>query len=629
MSKRFISRSPRGTRRVAGRRIVGAAALGALLALGAGTSAAAPAACPKGKVTRITDGVRACVGAGAFRQRANRLSPAVQVVQQALEGRPVTMRQKNGRVVPDQVPDRLAAAIAAGVGRKEAELTQAIRGARQASSDAVVVSEGPPATVTRNADGSVTAAGSLIASENGQSLTADISLTSRASGTLDIDLNFTFDGGKGGTSSRGLIVRGIDFAPRQSCPTAAGRISLDNAFSGTSRNAETFGGSRVKLGTVREATTLTVRSAANAQMGPDARLTPFTVTVSGTLDYSRTAQGLAFFSSRARAVGTGAMTATVNPVTGAVTGAKVTTTTRTSGFSGASSGNEMDGVMKGILNDEAGRMLTRMRDAEKKARSGACTRIVVVPGPPAVLNPRASRGVVARLETAPDGVKVPVVRWGAVPAKGSVAPRSSRTAVPTFAVTGAGAGPTTAQVNLTGVSPAGISKATWVGNDAGFPASFSGTVSYESPGVGGLQAETWNGSVTYTRPSEQTNPDGSRSATYTLTSANIATHVGTGVCSWVSGPGGTIKFGDLEVRVSTTGQWTSAFVVDVEMPTVPFTCPPAPSQPGTPKAFLNTRTTSFALRPMSPNGPIAGTGVTDTSGTLGFPITAGWSLAPG
>lgn len=625
MTTRSASRFSRAARRA----LVGALTLGALLALGAGQSAAAPGACPKGKVTRITDGARTCAGAGAFRQRANRLSSAVEAVQRALEGRPVTMRQKNGRVVPDQVPDRLAAAIAAGFGRKEAELTQAIRVARQASSDAVVVTEGPPATVTRNADGSVTAAGSLIASENGQSLTADISLTGRASGTLDIDLNFTFDGGKGGTSSRGLIVRGIDFAPRQSCPTAAGKISLDNAFSGTSRNAETFGGSRVKLGTVREATTLTVRSAANAQMGPDARLTPFTVTVSGTLDYSRTAQGLAFFSSRARAVGTGAMTATVNPVTGAVTGARVTTTTRTSGFSGASSDNEMDAVMRGILNDEAGRMLARMREVEKKARSGACTRIVLVPGSPAVLKPRASRGVEARLETAPDGVKVPVVRWGAVPAKGSVAPRSSRTAVPTFTVTGAGAGPTTAQVNLTAVSPAGISKATWVGNDAGFPPSFSGSVSYQSPGAGGLQSETWNGVVTYTGPSEQTNPDGSRSATYTLTSANIASHVGAGVCSWTSGPGGTIKFGDLEIRVSPAGAWTSAFVVDVEMPTVPFSCPPAPAQPGTPKAFLNTRTTTFALRPMPANGPITGTAVTDTSGTLGFPITATWNLTPG
>lgn len=625
MTTRSASRFSRAARRA----LVGALTFGALLALGAGQSAAAPGACPKGKVTRITDGVRTCAGAGAFRQRANRLSPAVEAVQRALEGRPVTMRQKNGRVVPDQVPDRLAAAIAAGFGRKEAELTQAIRVARQASGDAVVVTEGPPATVTRNADGSVTAAGSLIASENGQSLTADISLTGRASGTLDIDLNFTLDGGKGGTSSRGLIVRGIDFAPRQSCPTAAGKISLDNAFSGTSRNAETFGGSRVKLGTVREATTLTVRSAANAQMGPDARLTPFTVTVSGTLDYSRTAQGLAFFSSRARAVGTGAMTATVNPVTGAVTGARVTTTTRTSGFSGASSDNEMDAVMRGILNDEAGRMLARMREVEKKARSGACTRIVLVPGSPAVLKPRASRVVEARLETAPDGVKVPVVRWGAVPAKGSVAPRSSRTAVPTFTVTGAGAGPTTAQVNLTAVSPAGISKATWVGNDAGFPPSFSGSVSYQSPGAGGLQSETWNGVVTYTGPSEQTNPDGSRSATYTLTSANIASHVGAGVCSWTSGPGGTIKFGDLEIRVSPAGAWTSAFVVDVEMPTVPFSCPPAPAQPGTPKAFLNTRTTAFALRPMPANGPITGTAVTDTSGTLGVPITATWNLTPG
>lgn len=628
--------SPRPQHAIRGARapgllLLGAVALGAVAA-GAGPASAAPAHCPKGKVTLISGGARTCVSPGAFRQRGNTLSRGAQEVRAALEGRPVRMRQKNGRVVADQIPDRLAAALARAYDRKERELAAAVAAARAggvSQSTAVTITEGPGRPVTTNADGSVSGSASITASEGGKSLTAEFSVTGRASGSLDVGVDITFDAGAGQVSSRGFLIRDVNTAPRVTCPTAAGKISLDDAFGGTIRNAETFGGARVRLGAVHEATTLNVRSSARAQMSADARLTPFTVSISASLDYSRTAQALAFFSARSRAVGSGSMTATVNPVSGAVSGATVTTSSRLSGFSGPSTGNELDGSLRKIMDDEAGRILTRLREIEKRARSGGCTRLVFEPGSPATMKPKAKQRVVARLETDPGGAKVPVVRWRATPVKGSVAPRSSSAAAPALTVTGAAAGPLVARVDVKAVSPAGISTGAWIANGEGFPPSYSGTVSFQTPGLGGVQSETWNGVVTYTNPDELTNPDGTRTATYHLTSATIATHVGAGLCSWTSGPGTNIKFGDLEIRVSPAGAWSSAFVVDVQMPTVPFSCPPAPSQPGTPKAFLNTRTTTAGLRPMPENGPITGTGVTDTSATTLVPSTASWSLSPG
>ena len=69
-------------------------------------------------------------------------------------------------------------------------------------------------------------------------------------------------------------------------------------------------------------------------MGPDGRLQPFTLSADVGFDYSRSGNALGFFSARARAVGTGRLTATVNPDSGALSGASVTTNAKLSGFDG-------------------------------------------------------------------------------------------------------------------------------------------------------------------------------------------------------------------------------------------------------------------------------------------------------
>ena len=180
------------------------------------------------------------------------------------------------------------------------------------------------------------------------------------------------------------------------------------------------------------------------------------------------------------------------------------------------------------------------------------------------------------------------------------------------------------------VSPAGISEGTWIGteDDLVFPNSYSGTASY-SGAVGGI-TETWQGTVTYTRTSQQANPDGSRQALYALSGVSLS-HAASGTCSWNSGPGGTIKAGGVEIQVDAAGTWTSAFLVDVEMPTTIVSCPPAPAAPnaGPTEAFLNSRTVASGLRAMSPQGAIVGTDVTDTLATSVLPATASWNLVPG
>ena len=158
---------------------------------------------------------------------------------------------------------------------------------------------GAPTTVTVNPDGSATASGSfsLTSKDQGQTLTADIGIKSSSTGTLDMDIGLSFDGGAGKTVRVGFGGR-INSGPGTTCPSATGEVRLDSRVTGKSGSSEKFGAKRVNLGTVHEATTVTMRSGARAQMGPDARLQPFTFSAGADFDYARSAQVLGFFSSR-------------------------------------------------------------------------------------------------------------------------------------------------------------------------------------------------------------------------------------------------------------------------------------------------------------------------------------------
>jgi hypothetical protein len=611
--------------------------LSSLLAIAVvgGTTQAAPAKrCPGGKVLRVANGTKACVSAKAYRQRPATTSAAAADLERSTR-RPGALRLRNGKAVASVVPPVLTRSILRAYPGLERDLLAALRASRAGSpgarEQAVTITRSAISPVTVNADGSASVSGSVSASLGGPgNVVAEVGITASTTGALGVDVSVTFDGAGGARSNRGFAIRDLVGKPAQQCPTATGAIRFEDHFGGSSRSSENFDSTRVKLGTVREATSIDVRSQASARMGPDARLEPFPFSVKASLDYSRTAQVLAFLSSRSRVVASGTMSGTMDPRTGQISGASVSTTVRSSGFGGDAGAAEASfrGALEKTLNEEGGRVLKGLREVEARARSGACTTLVFDPASPGALRPKATTRVAARLETNEGGTRVPTVRWSAVAAKGSVTPATVKAPEPKLSVTGAASGPDTARITVKAVSPAGISTGVWVGTDEQFPASYSGTVSY-SGSLGGGLFENWQGTFTYTRRSQSTNPDGSRQALYALTAASVGSHTGSGACTWSSGPGGTIKAGDVEIQVNAAGDWRSALLVDVEMPEVTFSCPPAPATTGKPKAFLNSRTVTAGLRPMESAGSITGTNVTDTQATVFQPSTATWNLAPG
>ncbi len=610
------------------------AALAALVVVGASSQAAPAKACPKGKVLRVTNGAKACVSAKAFRQRPTTITPATAQLQRALDG-PVKLRLRSGKVVQSVLPPSLAKAVLRAYPALEADMIATLRDAQArpatARANAITVTPGYVSPVTVNADGSKSVSANIsMASDGPGNLVVDLGLKANTNGALSIDLNLSFDGADGARSSRGFTIRDLISKPRQECPSPTGEIRYEDRFGGGFRSSETFGSKRVKLGSIREATTTDVSSQATATMGPDARLKPFTFSVSSSIDWVR--HGDVFIFQRyLRVVGSGTMTGTMNPQNGQISGASVSTKVRSSGFGndGASAEGQFRAALEKIMNEKGGRVLKGLREVETRARAGECTTLVLTPGSSA-LAPKATANVVARLETKKGGDLVRTVRWAAVAAKGSVVPTTSKAAQPTLAVKGAAAGPVTAQINVKTVSPAGISTGTWVGTDEEeFPNSYSGPVSYAGS-LGPTLSESWQGTFTYTRTSQATHPDGTRQALYALTpSATVQSHTGSGACTWSAGPGGTIKAGSLEIQVDGAGSWTSAFLIDILMPTVPMSCPPAPTVPNsTLKAFLSSYSMAGGLRPMSPNGPFIGNNVT-IMGVDGLAATASWNLAPG
>jgi hypothetical protein len=257
-------------------------------------------------------------------------------------------------------------------------------------------------------------------------------------------------------------------------------------------------------------------------------------------------------------------------------------------------------------------------------------------------------GVKAVLKTK-EGTVVKTVRWAATPAKGSVGPRSSNDSKPSFKVIGAPKGPQTASLTFKAVSPAGISSAPWTaGGKDDFPRTYAGKVTYTKTwdmGGGASDTTSWAVDVTYTLADQQANPDGTAQALYDLTSATISdfTYVmdspaaGCALDAPASGAA-RIVAGDLEIRVSKGGAWTSGILVDATIGKKPNTCitktQPSVTVKGSQevKTFINTRLATGDLRPMKASGPVAASGVTDVmelGSQLGVRGSASWDLEPG
>lgn len=623
-----------------------AAVAGVLLATSEAQQAAtAVKKCPTNRATLIVNGVRSCVPTARLRQRAVTTTVTSSLLESALTGPTMAPRLKNGRRARPAIPPALTRSLLRAYPGAEARLLDAGRQSLTRSQTArtrttqkavsVTVSE-PTVSII---NGAAKATGSITASEGGASATMEVGVTVKGDGGFDLDFGFSGTAPDGSRSSAGVTMREKGDSSAPTCPTATGEIPAKSGYNVTKRGSETFAAGGVTLGTAREAITGTSSAEAKGQMSPEARLLPFRFTVSAGLDYSKSAQGLAFLQSRQRAVGRGTFTGTMNPVSGDVSGATRSITVRASGFDGGAAAPEAElrRLLEKALNNQAGRLREELQGVEKRARAGECTKIIFNPASGAELNPNDKQSVRARLETVVNPTTVPQARWTASAQKGSVTPADSKAPEPTLEVTAASKGPETANIAVEATSPAGISKSTWAAKEKGLPARFSGTVNVQNVQVDS-QRTTWTSVVTYTLADNTLNANGVRNARYTLTSANVTAfedRVGNPCFNRAAGTGGTIRFGDLEIMITAAGAVSYAFVHDVGVGILSY-APEGPVPPCGPTftnlgvAFINARTRTSALRPVGSDLKLSQPPTDDLSENAlpGRTSTASWELLP-
>ncbi len=336
--------------------------------VGGSSPAATVKKCPKGKVARVTNGKRVCVPAKRFVARSAVTSASASALRTALTSTSVGLRRKDGRPIPRLVSPQRAAQIAGGFTQAESKLRAGVRAAQAqkgvAHTNEIVISS--PA-VTQNANGSVTGRAVMTESGSANGLAVALEMTGHPTGRLDIGVDFTVADPSGNVLTKGLTIRDLTGGKNPECPVNGADMQATGGADGTSRSQESFGGKNVKLGTIREGTTFTVKSRARAALGADGRLQPITVTVTASADYSRSAQALAFFGSRTRVVATGSMTGKIDPVTGQLSGGTVSSNVRSSGFGSAAASAETTfrNLIEQQMREEVERLRKKFADAAK------------------------------------------------------------------------------------------------------------------------------------------------------------------------------------------------------------------------------------------------------------------------
>lgn len=623
--------------------VLAVALIAALSLFAVGSASTAVKKCRASQVRMTVAGQRTCVSRARFRPAAVPRSQMTAAVADFLS-RPivVTRRSNRRRVVLRSVSPVLARRATATTAELEVMATAAVRRALQPATSARAGARthaDAGVTISRGGDGSVSGRVSQTVSSGGDSATVTVNLAGRNVGgeaVIDVGVDVTVTTNGGVTVGAGFTIKDITRSPGvATCPTADGKIRLDDRWGGAARKSEKFG----NLGTFRSAASVDGSVKSTAQMGPDAKLVPFPFTVTSRFDVAVSTQALAFIDRRSRAVATGSLSGTIDPASGQISGGAASVNVTVTGLTGNDAVAMRASLrieMEKTLRNTAGGILKSAKDVEQRAQSGKCTRLIFDPATPGTLAPNGAVTVSSRLEAVNGGGPVTKVKWTASATKGAVSPANSTAERPSWSITGAATGPETAHIPVRAVSPAGISETPWVGQLA-FPPSYSGTVSL-SRDLGG-QVETWTGSFTWTRTSVQEGANRSQIARYTLVSSSVAPYNArvpsvSGFCTGGrTAPSGTVVFGDLEINLDAGGAWTSAFVVDVDVDDFAITCPPGdPPFSGLypAKSFLNSRQMPGSqLRPMPAAGVIAATAVADV-GLPGVMLsTASWNLQPG
>jgi hypothetical protein len=266
------------------------------------------------------------------------------------------------------------------------------------------------------------------------------------------------------------------------------------------------------------------------------------------------------------------------------------------------------------------------------------------------LKPGATATVTVSGVKARDGGPVPGALTASgvaslVPGSASVAPGGSAA----FTLTAPGApGPATWQVVV--VSRGGkktVSGSIPVKKDdlpMSYTGSFSGT-EVASGSTGPSKDQNWDGTLTFTRTSQDDFPDGSRNAWYKLSAASLTMtdvmHVGACGDYKYTGVGAEVVGGDLELQVTPDGVATAAFTADVSfgdqahagVGLKPRECPGS-IPPNLTKVVLNSRNSTNSLRPVAPGFALTMAPATTDLATNAFSMgyvtqTAAWDLKPG
>jgi hypothetical protein len=262
------------------------------------------------------------------------------------------------------------AAVNAIVARAAAAETQSLGSLRTAlaSKSMERIHEIAPTTptVTLNPNGSFTVGAGFGGTVNGSKVSANLQMTGSTAGRIGTGLDATVTDPSGGTKSFGFEVSS-KLPSGQDCPDSNGILDLPSDLEVTVRKGETFGPKELSLGAVREAHRIKLRSGARVPFGADGKARPFAFKVAASMAYKRNGRAL-FLHSSSRFSGTGSITGTLNPAPGAVTAGKVTTNVQTSGFTQSQADADADvrAALEQALNDEVGRLLKKVRDAEEK-----------------------------------------------------------------------------------------------------------------------------------------------------------------------------------------------------------------------------------------------------------------------
>ncbi len=582
----------------------------------AATPPAAAAACKAGTIAWKINGKRVCMKKQAIR-------PAVKPPGgEALVTLLLREQTRSVRGAPSRLPRRIRLAmpaIARHVARTVGPLLANIRTPAARSSRAPIASVDIPST---------TVGGTTISGTATALLTAD--------GTASLSL--ALDAKAAADSAAMQITIELDATKSPGCPGPDGVIAPLRSISGGSLTTIVRKGNRVvsaSTGRVRTVETARLR------VGVDARLERVDLDTTQTVEAASGGTVLVVTTTtRVRIPRSGSAL---------LTGAPSATASYRSASLSAAGERAVGAEIARKFASEGPRDLQgaagRARDAAVGAEptwyalpTNKCTSFEWNPEPGAELAPGDSMAVKATLTRREDGAHGSARFTILEPAVlGSFGPTNTQGDPGVFTAVGGEVNDTDDtlfQPEVRAVGRIGRAQRSWFAKFHGFPPIYTGPVSQTM--TFSTATTTFAGTATYTRTSQQTNPDGSRQALYVLSSITVDSYSLTDSftgCEFTGSSLGaaTIRAGDLEIQVDTVGAWTSAILVDFSLGQRLFACPmPFPSEMHEMTALLNTRTVGGGLRPMPAGGAITATNVGDVTSIAGTGATgsASWQLAP-